>query len=178
MLIPQKVLNKKQHKLPQPIIFNRYDLSIPTITHEPLIDPRLIYRLQSITTDLRWPSPCNQCSISPYLPSLFTSSTQTILYDRKCPSDFVDPRRESLKHAILTNIYQRIKILIPNIFIINSNQFQKLLFEQTTFKTNCSLHLEYLLHKIKLTNDMNFFHMMKTNDEFQLSPFLLQLIFN
>jgi hypothetical protein len=178
MLIPQKILNKKQPKSAQIISFTRYDLSIPLIAREPLIDPRLIYRLQSITTDLRWPNPCNQCSISSYLPSLFTSSTQTILYDRKCPSDFVDPRRESLKNAILNSIYQRIKILIPNIFIINSNQFQKLLFEQTIFKTNCSLHLEYLLHKIKMIDDMNFFHMIKTNDEFQLSPFLLQLIFN
>jgi hypothetical protein len=69
-------------------------------------------------------------------------------------------------------------MLIPNIFIINSNQFQKLLFEQTIFKTNCSLHLEYLLHKIKITDDTNFFHMIKTTDEFQLSPFLLQLILN
>jgi hypothetical protein len=101
-----------------------------------------------------------------------------ISYDRKCSSDYVDPRRESLKNAVLHSICQRIKILIPNIFIINSNQFQKLLFEQTIFKTNCSLHLEYLLHKIKLIDDMNFFHMIKTNDEFQLSPFLLQLIFN
>jgi hypothetical protein len=154
------------------------NIFIPLLTHEPLIDPRLIYRLQAITTDLRWPSPCNQCSILPHLPSLFTSSTQMISFDPRCSSNFVDPRRESLKNAILNNIYHRMKILIPNLLIINSNQFQKLLYEQTIFKTNCSLHLEYLLHKIKLTEDMNFFHMIKNNDEFQLSPFLFQLICN
>lgn len=60
---------------------------------------------------------------------------------------------------------------------MNSNQFQKFLFEQTIFKTNCSLHLEYLLHKLKQSDDMNFFHLIKTNDEFQLAPFVAQLIF-
>ncbi len=175
----KKIRNKKQHQSSQPINFNRFNLSIPLQAHEPLTDPRLIYRLQAITTDLRWASTCNQCTISSYLPPLFTSSTQMISYERKLlTSEFVDPRRESLKNAILNSIYERIKILIPNIFIINSNQFQKLLLEQTIFKTNCSIHLEYLLHKLKLTDDMNFFHMIKTNDEFQLSPFLLQLIFN
>ncbi len=177
IIIPQKILNKKQRKSSQAITFNRYDFCIPTITQEPLIDPRLIYRLQSITTDLRWENSCTQCSISSSLPPLFTSSTQTILYDRKYPSDFVDPRRDSLKLAILNIIYQRIKLLIPNIFIMNSNQFQKFLFEQTIFKTNCSLHLEYLLHKLKQSDDMNFFHLIKTNDEFQLAPFVAQLIF-
>jgi hypothetical protein len=176
--MPQKVLNKKQHKSLQPITFIRFNVCIPLSAQEPLIDPRLIYRLKSITTDLRWPSPCNRCSISEHLSSLFTSTTQIISYDRKYSCDFVDPRRESLKTAILNYIHHRIKILIPNIFIINSNEFQKLLFEQTIFKTNCSLHLEYLLHKLKLIDNMNFFHMIKTNDEFQLSPFLLQLIFN
>ncbi len=177
ILLPEKILNKRQRKPAQPITFNRYDFCIPTTAQEPLIDPRLIYRLQSITTDLRWEKSCTQCSSSSSLSPLFTSATQTILYDRKCPSDFVDPRRESLKLAILNLIYQRIKLLIPNIFILNSMQFQKLLYEQTNFKTNCSLHLEYLLHRLKQSDDRNFFHMIKTNDEFQLSPFVVEVLF-
>ncbi|CAF2392085.1 unnamed protein product [Rotaria sp. Silwood2] len=177
IIIPQKILHKKQHKPSQTITFNRFNLLIPLFVHEPLIDPRLIYRLQTLTTDLRWPSPCNQCSISEQLPSLFHSSTQMISYEQKCLSEFIDPRRESLKQAILNIIYQRIKILMPHLLIIRSNRFQTLLFEQTIFKTNCSIHLEYLLHKIKVIDDMNFFHMIKTQDEFQLSSSLLQLIF-
>ena len=114
--------------------------------------------------------------MSSYLPSFFASSTQTILYDRQHPLDFVDPRRDSLKNAILYQIYQRIKLLIPNIFILNSNQFQKLLFEQTIFKSNCSLHLEYLLHKLKRSDDLTFFHMIKSNEEFQLASLVIQLI--
>ncbi|UJR35659.1 hypothetical protein I4U23_028409 [Adineta vaga] len=167
-LLPQKILNKKQRLLnsSNPVIFSRFNISIPLLAHEPLIDPRLIYRLQAITTDLRWSTPCNQCSIEP------------ISSDRKCVSDHTDPRRESLKNAILNNVYQRLKTLIPNIFITNSNEFQKHLFEQTIFQTNCSLHLEYLLQKIKQIDDMNFFQLIKTNEEFHLSPHLLQLIFN
>ena len=141
-----------------------------------MIDPRLKYRLQPITTDPNSIICCNQCSISPNLPPIFASSTQTILFDRRHPLDFVDPRRESLKTAILYHIYQRIKLLIPNIFIINSNQFQKLLFEQTIFKSNCSLHLEYLLHKLKRADETTFFHMIKSNEDFQLSPLVNQLI--
>ncbi|CAF3620216.1 unnamed protein product [Rotaria sordida] len=177
IIIPQKILNKKQHKLNQTITFNRFNLHIPLFVHEPLIDPRLIYRLQTLTTDLRWPSSCNQCSISAQLSPLFHSSTQMISYEQNYLSDFIDPRRESLKQAILNIIYQRIKILVPHMSIMHSNQFQKLLFEQTIFKTNCSIHLEYLLHKIKIIDDINFFHMIKNHEEFQLSSSLLQLIF-
>lgn len=158
------------------IVFSRYDLNIPFQPHESLIDPRLKYRLQPITPDSTSTICCSQCLISPHLPSLFTSSTQTILYDRRHPFDFVDPRRDSLKNAILYQIYQRIKLLIPNIFILNSNQFQKLLFEQTIFKSNCSLHLEYLLHQLKQSDDLTFFHMIKSNEEFQLSSLVIQLI--
>ncbi|CAF3378856.1 unnamed protein product [Rotaria sp. Silwood1] len=177
IIIPQKILNKKQHRSNQTINFNRFNLHIPLFVHEPLIDPRLMYRLQALTTDLRWPSPCNQCSISTQLSPLCHSSTQMISCEQKCVSEFIDPRRESLKQAILNIIYQRLKILMPHLFIINMNQIQTLLFEQTIFKTNCSIHLEYLLHKIKIIDDMNFFHMIKSYDEFQLSSSLLQLIF-
>ncbi|CAF0945313.1 unnamed protein product [Adineta steineri] len=178
VLLPRRILNKKQHKSSETIIFNLYNISIPLVTCEPLNDPRLTYRLQAITTDLRWPLPCHQCSVSEQSPLLFLSPTQIISTDRKHTSDYFDPRRDSLKNAILNNIYDRLKAIVPNVFIINSNQFQKLLFEQTIFNTNCSSHLANLLHRVQYIDDTNFFQMLKLNGEFHLSPFLLQMIFN
>ena len=177
-MIPKKVLCKKQNNKHPKIVFNRFNLSIPLTAHTSLIDPRLIYRLQTITTDLRWPAPCDQCLVSTQMPSLFNSSTQLIVYEPKSSSNFVDPRRESLKQAILNSLYQRIKIFFPHILTMNSNDIQKFLFEQTVFKTNCSIHLEHLLHKIQITDDVNFFHMIQNQNEFQLSSSISQLIFN
>lgn len=175
--LSQKILNKRRRS-PNCIAFPGFNMPIPLLAHEPLIDPRLIYRLQTITTDLRWPSPCNQCSISSHPPSLSTNTTQMISLDRKCVSNCIDPRRETLKIAILNHIHQRLKLLIPNIFITNSNDFQHLLFEQTIFETNCSLHLEHLLYKLNELDDINFFQILKSSEEFRLSTRLLQLIFN
>ncbi|CAF0867335.1 unnamed protein product [Adineta ricciae] len=158
--LSQKILNKRR-RTSNCIAFPHFNMPIPLLAHEPLIDPRLIYRLQTITTDLRWPTPCNQCSISSHHPSLSTSTTQMISLDRKCVSNCIDPRRATLKIAILNFIHQRLKLLIPNIFIINSNEFQHLLFEQTTFETNCSLHLEHLLDKLNELDDVNFFQLLK-----------------
>ncbi|CAF4619717.1 unnamed protein product [Rotaria socialis] len=174
--IPQKILNKQQ-KSAQAVNFNRYNINIPLFANEPLIDPRLIYRLQAITTDLRWPSACTQCSTSSESPTSFHSSTQLISYDQRYSSDFVDPRRESLKQAILNVIYIRLKILMPHLLIHNSDQVENLLFEQTAFKTNCSIHLEYLLNRIKGMDEINFIQMIKSQEAFQLSSSLLQLIF-
>ncbi|CAM4760197.1 unnamed protein product [Rotaria magnacalcarata] len=174
--VSQKILNKQQKSV-QAVNFNRYNINIPLFANEPLIDPRLIYRLQAITTDLRWQSTCAQCSTSSESPISFHSSTQLISYDQRYSSGFVDPRRESLKQAILNVIYIRLKILMPHLLIHNSNQFENLLFEQTAFKTNCSIHLEYLLNRIKGMDETNFIQMIKSQEEFQLSSSLLQLIF-
>ncbi|CAF4024173.1 unnamed protein product, partial [Rotaria magnacalcarata] len=62
--IPQQILNKIPHKSPQAINISRSNLNIPLSVHEPLTDSRLMHRLQAITTDLRWSSSCNQCSMS------------------------------------------------------------------------------------------------------------------
>ncbi|CAF1613840.1 unnamed protein product [Adineta ricciae] len=175
--LSQKILNKRRRSS-NCITFSHFNMPIPLLAHEPLIDPRLIYRLQAITMDLRWPTPCSQCSIPSHYPSLSTSTTQMISLDRKCVSNCIDPRRATLKIAILNFIHQRLKLLIPNIFIINSNEFQHLLFEQTIFETNCSLHLEHLLDKLNELDDVNFFQLLKSNEEFRLSTRLLQLIFN
>lgn len=179
VLIPDKILHKKQTRSPSsPSIFTRFDTLIPIQAQESQVDPRLIYRLKTITTDLRWSIPCSQCLISPYtVPKTFEPSTRTILFERKSSTDFVDPRRDSLKNAILSHIYHRLKILLPNIRLTNNlTQCQQLLFEQTNFQTNCSLHLEYLLHQLKQIDDTNFLQMIKTNEEFQLSTDVLQLI--
>jgi hypothetical protein len=178
ILIPKAMVNRRQQrKSPTTMNFNRTNNLIALYPQEPLIDPRLIYRLQAITTDLTWPSPCTQCSILPHLPSVFTTSTQTISFDLTTSAHFLDPRRESLKNLVLKYLYHRMKTSIPHLFISNCNRTQTLLFEQTRFKTNCSLHLEYLLHKIKIMNDEQFLHLIKVNDEFQLSTCLLNKIF-
>ena len=170
-----KLILKKQQQAKSRIAISlsRTMISIPFFAQESLIDPRLIYRLQTITTDLRWPTPCSQCSILPHLPSLFTSSTQTITADPKYSTDFLDPRRESLRTSILNNVYHRLTSCAPNLFTTNPAHVEKLLFEETTFNTNCSLHLEYLLHKITIIDDSQFFHLIKSNEEFQVSPLLL-----
>lgn len=175
--IPQKILNKKQNRTYQALSFSRFNINIPLSVNEPLVDPRLIYRLQAITTDLRWPSPCKQCALSPQLSPSFHCSTQMISYEKNDSSDFVDPRRESLKQAILNLIYQRLKLLKPHLFTNNSSQCGTLLFGHTVFKTNCSIHLEYLLQKLRQTDETNFFHMIKNQEEFELSSSFLQLIF-
>lgn len=151
---------------------------MPLTPTESLVDPRLIYRLKTITTDLRWPSPCTQCSILPHLPSMFSSSTQTIAFDPKIASNCLDPRRDSLKTALLNHLFHRLTILQPHLFVNHRTDFEKLLFEQTSFKTNCSIHLEYLLHKIQIADDEQLSHLLQKNDEFQLSPSLLKMIFN
>lgn len=172
--VSKLILKKQQQAKSRPAIsLSRTLISIPFFAQESLIDPRLIYRLQTITTDLRWPTPCGQCSILPHLPSLFTSSAQTITADPKYSTDFLDPRRESLRTAILNNVYHRLTSCAPNLFTKNPAHVEKLLFEETTFNTNCSLHLEYLLHKITIMDDSQFTNLIKSNEEFQVSSLLL-----
>jgi len=177
---PKSILNKqKQRKVSTSLSLANHKTTLVQLNpSESLVDPRLIYRLKTITTDLRWPSACTQCSISPHSPSLFNSPTQTIVFDPKLATNCLDPRRDSLKTAILNHLHHRLTILLPHLFVRYSFEMNKILFEQTKFSTNCSLHLEYLLQRIQMTEDEELPHFIHKNNEFQLSPQLVNMIFN
>ena len=179
ILLPKSMKKKKETLKSHPkLLSKRKNILIPLSNAESIIDPRLFYRLRSITTDLEWPRPCVQCSVVPNSPSLFSSPIQTLPNEQQCVTDFIDPRRQSLTNAILNNLFDRLQTFVNSSTAASSIEMHTVLFEETIFNTNCSLHLEYLLHKIKTINDNELRQLIRDNDEFQLSSNLLRMIFN